>query len=143
MIELSLNTADVNRVLSSLEGTQHLRDAMETSLAILHDNIARYPRQRTGSRYVRGRGMANAQGRVTRLTSQRLGTRWTTKITSSATELRGKVGNNVTYGPYVQDAQRQARVHAGVWSTDQSVMDLHRGEILGIFDRALRNFGSN
>lgn len=137
MIELRLDPGDVDRLLTTMAGTQHLRDGMEESLAILHGDIARYPRQRSGSRYVRGRGMANSRGQVRRLTSQRLGTRWTTRVSTSGGEIKGEVGNNVTYGPYVQDAQRQARVHRGVWQTDEDVMRRREPAIRGIFERAI------
>lgn len=141
MIELRLDPGDVDRLLTTMAGTQHLRDGMEESLAILHGDIARYPRQRSGSRYVRGRGMANSRGQVRRLTSQRLGTRWTTRVSTSGGEIKGEVGNNVTYGPYVQDAQRQARVHRGVWQTDEDVINQNQREIVGVFDRVINQYG--
>ena len=53
----------------------------------------------------------------------KLGQGWTSRVTSDAVGLEGTVGNALghTYGRYVQDKARQAKIHQGRWSTVQDV----------------------
>ena len=47
-----------------------------------------------------------------------LGRRWTHEITRGGGTVRGEVGNNTEYGPYVQSDEFQAGFHRGRWVTD-------------------------
>ncbi len=109
---------------------------MRRTVLRLQRDLQEYPPPRPGSRYVRGRGMADADGVVRRLTSEQLGKRWTTKVSASSTELVGTVGNNASYAPFVQSRQFQARVHRGRWPTDASVMNRNAPAIVRDFEQA-------
>jgi hypothetical protein len=138
---VSIEISGVDRLIAKLgrvEGTRVLREPMQRAVLRLKADMQEYPEQRPGSRYVRGRGMANAAGVVEHRTSQQLGKRWTSRIAGSGAELTGKVGNNVTYAPFVQSRQFQARVHRGRWQTDVQVMERNRNAIVGDFEAAIR-----
>ena len=75
-----------------------------------------------------------------RKSSETLGRKWTIEIRNNG--LTGIVGNNVSYGPYVQDPERQARALKRIgWKTTsevaeeeaQTVTDFIKGQI----DKAL------
>lgn len=97
--------------------------------------------------YRRGAGRVNADGRVTRLTSQNLGKRWTSDVSSSgggAWDITGTVGNVVSYGPYVHgdvtDPIPQAWMHRTRGAqTTQQVLDQEEAWIRGEFDTAIHN----
>ncbi len=67
--------------------------------------------------------------------TDRLGQGWTTKVTSAPSELRGIVGNDIQYGPYVMDDKDQAAYHGGTWpvmgkiarAMEPTVVDLLEG----------------
>jgi hypothetical protein len=67
-----------------------------------------------------------------------LGRRWTTNIDRNSDGLVGRVGNNVSYGPWVQSAQFQARFHARTgWRTDERAVEENRAEIVADFQQAV------
>lgn len=142
MIEIKVDNSDalrkLNRAESEIVGV--LRAPMQRSLAVLHDDMATYPATRPGQRYIRGKGPINAAGEVTALTSQQLGKRWTERITTGAGVIRGELGNNTTYGPYVQDSEEQAWMHVGRWTTDQEAAEANAGRIQGFFADAIDDF---
>lgn len=119
MIDLRLDSTDVDRTLATLENDKWRHDAMEESLALLQADMATYPTQR----------------QTTYRRTGTLGRRWTSRINSDAT--RGELGNNTPYGPYVQDAQRQAHWFRGYWQTDEDVIHRREPAIRGIFERAM------
>lgn len=72
-----------------------------------------------------------------------LGRRWTIKIDRIADGLEGRVGNNTSYGPFVQSKRFQARFHQGRWKTDQQVVDeLRRGIVDDFKDTARKAINS-
>ena len=125
------------RKLGRVEGVKHLRQPMQRSVYRLQGRMAQYPAQRPGSRYVRGQGMANAQGIVTHKTSENLGKKWTSKIEQGSGSITGKVGNNASYAPLVQSYQFQARIHRGLWQTDRYVVDTEYRTIVRDFENAI------
>lgn len=74
-----------------------------------------YPQQKTTTRYRR---------------TGTLGRRWTTSAARTATRLEVEVGNNTIYGPFVQSKVRQAKVHRGVWQTDDDTVEQLRDAII-------------
>lgn len=65
-----------------------------------------------------------------------LGRSWATRHELGAGRFDGETGTNVDYGPYVQDAERQAWMHRDRWNnTDENVADRHRGAILADFNQ--------
>ena len=125
------------RKLGRVEGVKHLRQPMQRSVYRLQGRMAQYPAQRPGSRYVRGQGMANAQGIVTHKTSENLGKKWTSKIEQGSGSITGKVGNNASYAPPVQSYRFQARIHRGLWQTDRYVVDTEYRTIVRDFENAI------
>lgn len=125
MIDIAIDT----RGLESLEdGAIDLHDPMETALSWMHADIAHYPPPPANSRYRR---------------TGNLGRAWTTKITGGGANIVGELGNAVrdrrgrSYGPYVQDEQRQVRVHRLRWQTDKDVVDWNETRIMRMFDEHL------
>ena len=68
-----------------------------------------------------------------------LGRRWVagtpTKIGGG---VRGEVGNNTSYGPWVQSAQFQVPWHRGFWQTDEMAFRVLDPEINKTFDSAIQ-----
>lgn len=140
MADVEITVNGVDRIVARLgrvESMRQLAPAMRRAVHRLQRDMQEYPPTRPGSRYVRGRGMADADGVVRRLTSEHLGKRWTTKVTASATELVGTVGNNVSYAPFVQSRQFQAAVHRGRWLTDAQAMNRNADAIVRDFEQAI------
>lgn len=142
MIEIKVDNSDALRQLRRAESEviNMLRAPLQRSLSVLHADMASYPPTRAGQRYIRGRGPTNAASEVTRLTSQQLGKRWTERTTTGPGMIRGELGNNVTYGPYVQDSEQQAWMHRGRWQTNEDVAEENSGRIQGFFSDAIRDF---
>lgn len=141
MPDISITVEGVDRVmrkLGALEGTRVLERPMQQSVRILERDMKEYPPKRAGSRYVRGRGMMNADGVVKRITSEKLGSQWTARVTIDTSGVRGRVGNITSYAPFVQSRQFQAAVHRGRWQTDYTVIMRRRGEIVDRFQAAIR-----
>lgn len=67
--------------------------------------ISPYPDARPESRYRRTMGLFH---------------RWSVK---SVGDMGAEVGNNTSYGPYVQSAERQASMHQGIWLTDADAVE--------------------
>lgn len=71
-----------------------------------------YPPPPPDSRYVRGAPPH----------SEKLGSRWTTRRIAGQGYVGREVGNNASYGPWVQSRELQARVHQGRWQTDEEIV---------------------
>lgn len=86
--------------------------------------------------YIRHRGGFSSSGRQTS-SSETLGQKWT--VTSRDGGLTGVVGNNVSYGPFVQDAEKQARFHgARGWKTTQTVAEEQAANIRQIVEQYIK-----
>lgn len=121
------------RKLGKVEGVKVLEKPMQRSVYRLQRDMADYPPQRPGSKYIRGYGMAGGPA-----TSERLGQSWTVKVSRRANGLEGKVGTRVSYAPFVQSERFQARIHRGRWQTDAKVVEKNRAAIVADFKRAIR-----
>lgn len=126
-IEIDVRGLDrLVRAIGSLRVLEVLRAPMIASMARVVDRMADYPAPPTGSTYRR---------------TGTLGRRWTQTqpdVSINATELVVKVGNNTSYGPWVQDEQFQARVHRGRWQTDRGVLTNLSGTIESDLDAAVQ-----
>lgn len=71
-----------------------------------------YPPPPPGSTYVRGLDPR----------SERLGQRWTHQVVMGGDFVRGEIGNNASYAPWVQSSEFQARIHRGRWTTDEDAL---------------------
>ena len=108
--------------------------------------IAKYPPRRgnrTGRRLLRGYWWKVGQG-ITEIpyrrgidpSSETLGRKWTTNMDRD--KLEAKVGNNVRYGPFVQDEDHQLFMHRdNGWLTVQDVADKQGPELENKLRRAV------
>ena len=108
------NAQDVNNVL---------RPPMQRAVFRLQRDMAQYPPARPNSSYVR---------------TGTYGRRWTTQLNESGQGLTGKVGNKVSYGPFVQSERFQAAIHRNRWLTDQRAVDNNRQRIVDDFEQAIQ-----
>lgn len=129
MIDIRIDAHEVDAVIKDFSDSHILHDPMEASLALLHDFMARYPAQRSGSTYRR----TGDYGRA-----------WTERIVPQGNGLYGELGNSVksrrgghAYGPYVGDERRQSR-HNTHWSTDADAIRQNEPQIQRYFDQALQ-----
>lgn len=110
-----------------------MRPPMQRAVYRLQATMQDYPPAPSGSRYIRGYGFPN------RPTSEKLGQRWTTRIETSSNGLTGKVGNNASYGPWVQSIRFQTRWHRRTgWTTDERAIKENERAIVGDFERAIQ-----
>lgn len=130
---------DVIKKLEAVGRPGALRRPMTKSVAHLHDKIAKYPPSSSAnspsngySWYERGFGTRARTGRAWP-TSETLGRRWTHEV--DADGKRGVVGNNASYGPYVQGAEQQVAFHAARgWETDKQVAEREQDKIVHFFE---------
>lgn len=108
--------------LGSIDAIKALEPAMQRAVLRLEGRMKVYPPTRPGQRYVR---------------TGTLGKRWTNKLEHVTGGLRGKIGNNTVYGPFVQSSQFQRPFFRNRWQTDQQVLDEERGAIIQDFERAI------
>lgn len=119
--------------LKGIEDLKFLKAVMRAAGETLKKHIAKYPpaseanssRGPGNSWYKRGSGSVYEKvgGGVSYYkTSETLGRSWTTAVKDNG--LTVEVGNKVTYGPYVQDRDRQTWFHkARGWLTVQEVIE--------------------
>ena len=110
------------RKLGNVGAIATLRPPMQRSVYRLQAGMAKYPAARGGSSYRR---------------TGTLGRRWTSVVTESVNGLVGTVGNNTSYGPWVQSEMFQAAVHRGRWQTDQDVATKETPAIIADFEQAI------
>jgi len=117
------------RKLDGIENLQKIRPAMMAGALHVKGKIAKYPPESIANKpsnpggrwYERGYGTRTATGRKYP-TSETLGRKWT--VANRDKGLTKVIGNNVSYGPYVQSAEDQAKIHGERgWKTDQQVAD--------------------
>ena len=135
----------IQKKLDSMANQAYMEGAMTAAVTIIHTDIAQYPdateannpankrwyERGYGSRYRRKDGSIGGKR-----TSQTLGRRWTKAVQNRGT--RGVVGNNATYAPYVQDAERQAAAHtAHGWDTIQAVVGRQKGRVVQLLQAAI------
>jgi len=115
---------ELRQRLAYLETLQLLRDPMLRSLYRLEERMKTYPPQRPTT-YIR---------------KGRLGRAWDIVGPVMTSEgLQGTIGNNTSYGPWVQSGMFQARIHRGYWLTDQQVLEEERDWIIKQFENAIAN----
>lgn len=135
---------EVIRKLEKVGGRGALKPPMLKTVAHLHNKIAIYPPSTIAnspgngySWYERGFGTRTATGKAWP-TSETLGRRWTHEV--SADGRRGEVGNNASYGPFVQSAEKQAGFHAARgWLTDEQVAEAEADVVVGFFDDEIKS----
>ena len=122
--------------LDNLEDLQKVRPALMAGAIHIKGKIAQYPAKTianspsnpTGRWYERGFGTRTKTGRAYP-TSETLGRKWT--VANRDRGLTKVIGNNVSYGPYVQSAEKQAKFHKQRgWKTDQQVAEEEADTVL-------------
>lgn len=134
--------------LGELATIKVLRPPMEESLAHLRNEIATYPPPPSGYRMVwksekqRRFFFAALREGLIQVPYRRTGTlgrSWTHKIdVGGSTLIKGVLGNNVEYGPWVQGEGQQAAIHVNRWRTDAQVAKEQESKVVGIFDMAIQ-----
>ncbi len=120
------------RKLGLVVTADKLEAPMQRSLYRLQATMQDYPPAPRGSRYIRGYGFPGRQ------TSEKLGQRWKVRIDPVANGLVGKVGNNASYGPWVQSERFQTRWHRRTgWMTDERAVNENRQAIVADFAREI------
>ena len=103
-----------------------MRGAMTDSTVLLLREMKQYPAPPDGSTYTR---------------TGTLGKSWSKRIEGRGMEITGIVGSNGSIAPYnryVQDAEYQARIHQGRWTTIQEAAERNRDTIEGFFESRIR-----
>lgn len=134
---------EVIRKLEKVGGRGALRRPMTKAVTHLHREIAIYPPSSSAnspangySWYERGFGTRSRTGRAWP-TSETLGRRWTHDVSGDGK--RGEVGNNASYGPFVQSEEKQAGFHKRRgWLTDEKVAEKEARKVVGFFDDEVR-----
>ena len=144
-----LNQSSLDKAFARF-GTAHmqqvLRRPMEASLLSLQDVLTDYPPKSTGKmRFKTAKqrryffwAVQNGVIQVPYVRTGKLGQSWTWKITTTGSGLRGQVGTNLKYAPWVQSSESQARIHQGNWLTDMGALNAKRDEIGRRFRTAIR-----
>jgi len=113
---------ELYKKLGNAAATSTLEKPMHRSVLLIQRDMAKYPPKPSSSLYRR---------------TGTLGRRWTTKVTRSNNGVVGKVGNNTSYGPWVQSDRFQAWMHRGRWQTDKQVLMNDLQKITGFFKQAV------
>lgn len=122
MIEIE-GIEEIVRRLGVAQTIRLLRNPIWRGAGRIVNYMADYPPQPAGTRYVRGKGTANRAGVVTRFTSERLGQSWTQEVRETSDSIEGEVGNNASYGPFVQTEQFQAGWMGHWQNTDEAAVE--------------------
>ena len=127
---MSITVTGLDELYKHVEAVSAIRilePPMKRSVLRLEAYMKVYPAAPAGSKYIRGRGK-----------SERLGSRWTTRVEPVGNGLEGRVGNNASYGPWVQSERFQTRVHKRTgWHTDADAVRENEAAIVADFQQAI------
>jgi len=113
---------ELQRKLGALAANTALVPEMGRSLERVRAPLVKYPLPPPNSRYKR---------------TGKLGQRWTSQVNTSSTSLEGIIGNNVVYARWVQDKEKQAKIHQGRWPTIQDVLQDKMQAIIAGFEKEI------
>lgn len=135
--------AELMRDVNHLIAFKVVRDTMEMAVERVRTQIAVYPPPPSGYHMVfktdkqrRFFFAALRDGRISvpyRRTGN-LGRLWVTSVSNSGADIRGEVGNDISYGPFVQSAESQAPIHQGRWRTAERVVEMMTPQIQDLFE---------
>jgi len=146
MVELTITLEgwdELVAVIGKVTALESMRPAMQRSLELLQRDIAVYPPKPVAgdfpgfvsTRQRRWFFAALRDGRI-QVPYRRTGTlgrSWTTDVIVTPDALLGVVGTNTVYAPWVQDRERQARIHQGRWQTVSDVVERNADAIMQQF----------
>lgn len=101
---------------------QEMKKASDASLILLAGEMKDYPPAPADSWYIR---------------TLTLGRTWSAQSPewqAAGNGFFGSIANPTPYGPKVQSAQQQARVHRGRWDTDEDVLEYNYEKIKAQFE---------
>lgn len=156
MANTTIRIEGLDRVLkkiNTLEELKPIKDALKAGAVHVKGKIAKYPPASEANRrgrsvfyggsisyrwYQRGYGpmwIRRRDGSIAgKKTSETLGRRWTTASRNRG--LTWIVGNNVSYGPFVQDKDRQAAFHkVRGWKTTEEVAEEEAKTVLEFIEK--------
>lgn len=119
-MEFELNIEGLEEMYAALgyfKGLEYLRPAMQRTVYLLQERIAKYP-----------------PAKPTSDRSGTLGREWTTEVKLLSDNLEGKVGTRLEYAPWVQSKKFQAWMHKGWWQTDEDIMRASLRDIEHLFN---------
>ena len=133
----------LKRKLRSLGDLRFLRPTIKGALTHISGKVSQYPpappKNKTpghswydrgwGSRWMRKDGTVNG-----RQTSEDLGQSWTSKV---ETNTRGRIGNDTSYGQWVQGEKQSGRMEAIGWKTTDTVVEEESAHVLKEIQRAV------
>lgn len=132
--------------LEELGGMKAVRGAMRGAALYIKSKINVYPPASEGNQpdqrrwYQRGWGTKwmRKDGSIGgSKTSETLGRKWTTELINGG--MVAEVGNNVSYGPYVQDKDHQALFHeARGWKVIQDVAEDEAPHVRDLISKAIQ-----
>ena len=126
--------------LDKMAGVVWLRTTLITAAIMVKNEVAKYPaaseantpyqrrwyQRGWGTKWMRKDGSVNG-----RQTSETLGRRWHYKRVESAGEMQMVIGNNASYAPFVQGAEKQAAFHKSRgWVTAEAALEQARPMIM-------------
>lgn len=99
---------ELYKKLGKVQATDILVAPTERAQIRVHGEMMRYPPARQGSSYIR---------------TNTLMRRWTkAPVQRMSNGVRGVIGNNTLYAPFVQDERMQAHIHMNYWETDFHIL---------------------
>lgn len=163
MPELEIDVKGIDATIAGLKriaAQDAIRSAMDASVIEIETWMKKYPPKpaaiqgpamspvrfttrggKSADFMARSRGWGkNSRGRLYYEGYKRtgkLGQAWTTKVTQTATETIGKVGNAIKYARWVQADATQAWMHKGRWRTDAQALAQFRDKIVKRFEDAI------
>jgi hypothetical protein len=109
-----------------------MRQTMNNSLLVLHENVPPYPSPPEGSTYRRtgtlGRTLGSGPGGGV------AGKPDIYQVTGSMNNIQGAFGTRLNYAPYVISDDKQARMHKGRWFTMSTIADRARAKITKLWN---------
>jgi hypothetical protein len=143
-VEVRVNgLSELLKKVHDVEQLKFVTSALEAGAEQIKSNIAEYPPASMANNpankrwYERGYGPRWQGGSGGKKTSEMLGRKWT--IAKKHQGLTVVIGNNVSYGPYVQDEDKQAHFHRERgWKTTKKAAEEEAPKILEFIRDYLR-----
>jgi hypothetical protein len=66
-----------------------------------------------------------------------LGKAWTVTVVQKPGSIESQVSNRVSYAPWVQNYQFQARMHRNYWQTDREVIEKRAPDIIALLNNRI------
>ena len=137
---VEIDTRQIAEIARRMDLLPAFKDGIEASAIYVKGVVAEYPPDSDANRaglypkhwYVRGTGphwALKGGGYHFSRTSETLGKKWAIKTTHQG--MGAVIGNNVSYGPYVQARDKQAQFHKNRnWKTVEDVVEDETRNIL-------------